>query len=698
MDRLKSLKTFGLLALLAAALTYPLPAAETNAEPHKPLPRVLLIGDSIRGGYGKGVQQLLAGKAEVLLNPGNAQYTGYGVNKIDEWLGDGKWDVIHFNWGLWDMYGWEYDKEDRSPEKYAERLETLVTRMEKTGAKLIWATTTPVCPEPEKTMRDRFNKRVKITPEIQKQYQDAALRVMEKHHVAIDDLHALIQPDLKKYQLGVDDVHFNATGCERLSQKVEESILSTLVSGTSATETKEARDARMAWWREARFGMFVHWGLYSGLAGTWQGKSAGQGGMEWIQQKVKVDTDTYAKAAIPLFKPKPGFAREWAKMAKAAGCRYLVFTTKHHEGFALHDSKVSDYDAGSILQRDLVKEIVEACRAEGLRIGFYHSVIDWHHDQYEYARSKTLPHPFKGKTYPNGQRDHAKYVDYLHAEVNELMSNYGPVDILWWDFSHPDFQGQEAWRAFDLIKLVRDKQPGIIMNNRLFRTEAAGWNLRTGNGGSNLDTTFGDFITPEQHIPATGIPGVDWETCMTMNGTWGYSDHDQAWKTPEDLIRKLIDIASKGGNYLLNIGPKGDGSIPQESVDCLAEIGRWLKVNGEAIYGTSATAFGNELGKPVKGKTGYGEEAEVSSANDWRCTTKPGKIYLHIFNWPANGKFELPSMRNKITKAYLLAGNQELKLNQTTTGATLDLPHSAPDQIASVICLEIEDSKTKVSP
>ncbi len=178
-------------------------------------------------------------------------------------------------------------------------------------------------------------------------------------------------------------------------------VLAALFTVHAVTETSAERDARMQWWREARFGMFVHWGLYSGLAGTWDGKPVGtEGGMEWIQQRVKADTDTYAKAAIPLFKPKPGFAREWARLAKAGGAKYVVFTTKHHDGFALHDSAVSDYDAGSVLHRDLVKEIVEALHAEGLRVGFYHSVIDWHHDQYEYARSKQLPHPLKGQPVP----------------------------------------------------------------------------------------------------------------------------------------------------------------------------------------------------------------------------------------------------------------------------------------------------------
>lgn len=270
----------------------------------------------------------------------------------------------------------------------------------------------------------------------------------------------------------------------------------------------DQRDARMKWWRDARFGMFVHWGLYSGLAGTWEGKPvATKGGMEWIQQRVKADTGVYAERAIPLFKPTPGFARQWARLAREAGCKYVVFTTKHHDGFALHDSKVSDYDAGSVLQRDLVKEIVDALRAEGLRVGFYHSVIDWHHDQYEYARSQQLPHPLKGQPYPNGSRNHAKYLEYLHAQVNELTSNYGPVDILWWDYSALDFQGNEAWRATELMGKVRAKQPGVIMNNRLFRATEAGVSGTAANAiPARMDPKYGDFSTPEQHIPATGTP------------------------------------------------------------------------------------------------------------------------------------------------------------------------------------------------
>lgn len=451
-------------------------------------------------------------------------------------------------------------------------------------------------------------------------------------------------------------------------------------SAQDAVETPAQRDARMAWWREARFGMFVHWGLYSGLAGTWEGKPVGtSGGMEWIQQRVKADTDTYAKAAIPLFKPTPDFARQWARLAKQAGCRYVVFTTKHHEGFALHDSKAGDYNAGATLHRDLVREITEALRAEGLRVGFYHSVIDWHHDQYAYAKSQQLPHPLKGKPYPNGERDHSKYLAYLFQQVDELVSNY-PVDILWWDYSAQDFQGQEAWHAFDLMKLVRGKRPQIIMNNRLFRSREAGWaSMATEGYIPQLDPKYGDFITPEQHIPATGMPGVDWETCMTMNTTWGFSAHDHAWKSDQVLIRNLVDIASKGGNYLLNIGPKGDGTVPEESVKALEAIGVWMKANGDAIYGTSASPF--------------------ESLTWGRCTRKilPGgntRLFLHVFDWPADGKLTVP-VPNRPIKASLLSSGKNLDAARETGRISIRVPAEAPDRIATVVVLDVEGAVGK---
>ncbi len=443
----------------------------------------------------------------------------------------------------------------------------------------------------------------------------------------------------------------------------------------------EQRDRRMQWWREARFGMFVHWGLYSGLAGTWDGKPvATRGGMEWIQNRVRADTNTYAERAIPLFKPSPDFATEWAELARAAGCRYIVFTTKHHDGFALHDSKVGEYNAGAVLGRDLVREIVDAARYAGLRVGFYHSVIDWHHPEYDYTRSEMLPHPSRG-TPPKQPRNHDKYLDYLHAQVDELVSNYGPIDIMWWDYSALDFYGQTAWRAFDLLDAVRIKQPHIIMNNRLFRIPQAGWlSMGTGGFAMQLDPLYADFITPEQHIPPTGVPGLDWETCMTMNTTWGYSEHDHAWKSAETLIRNLADIASKGGNYLLNIGPKADGSVPVESVESMRAIGRWMRVNSESIYGTTASPF---------------------AALEWgRCTQKPDGhntlLYLHIFDWPDDGRLIVPGLKNEILEAVPLTTRQPLAASRRGNDVIIQVPTEPLDPVNTVIALKVKGTTVAV--
>ena len=452
----------------------------------------------------------------------------------------------------------------------------------------------------------------------------------------------------------------------------------TTVSGQAVQETPEQRDARMAWWREARFGMFVHWGLYSGLAGSWKGKQvAKRGGMEWLQFRVRADSDEYAKEATPHFQPKKNFATHWAKLAKQAGCKYLVFTSKHHDGFSLHDSKTTTFDAKDMVDRDLCKEIVEACNAEGLKVGFYHSVIDWHHPQYDFKNAKGLPHPYAGKGKKDGEeespadlRDHSKYVNYLHQQVEELMTGYGKVDIVWWDYSKPKAQGP-FWRADDLMKLVRKHQPDIVSNNRLFKApklkesdqKLAAWKPEQG-----------DFTTPEQHIPSTGLAGVDWEVCMTMNTTWGFSQHDVAWKSDTKLIQNLVDIVSKGGNYLLNIGPKGDGSVPEASVKSMETIGRWMDVNSESIYGTQASPFE----KPKWG----------------RFTTKDGLLYAHVFEWPSEGKLKIASGEMQISRAYLLADKEtNLAFSQNEDGLTIEVPDEAPDAIASVIAIELKTAE-----
>lgn len=352
-------------------------------------------------------------------------------------------------------------------------------------------------------------------------------------------------------------------------------------------ETKEARDARMKWWRDAKFGMFIHYGLYSGLGG--QFKEVENGGGEWIQCNLGLDTETYAAEALPKFNPAPGCTEAWAALAKEAGCRYMVLTSKHHEGFALFDASNSDYCSGKLLERDLVKEFADSARAAGMRVGLYHSVIDWHHPDYDNTICPDLCYPagqatmLKEKQIP---RNHASYQEYLLTQVRQLVRNYGTIDIMWWDYSQGNASG-EAWKAQELMDTCREANPGVIFNNRLYAFSGFDPSQDT----QALDYSTGDFSTPEKRIPQHGYPGRDWEACMTVGRHWGYNVHDFVnYKSPQTIIGQLQECAAKGGNLLLNIGPRADGSIPEGVVDVFKRVGAWMRVNGEAIY-NSRPAF-----------------------------------------------------------------------------------------------------------
>jgi alpha-L-fucosidase len=432
-------------------------------------------------------------------------------------------------------------------------------------------------------------------------------------------------------------------------------VLASAVAQTRA-ETPEQRDARMQWFRDARFGMFIHWGLYAQAAGQWNGKeSTGTG--EWIMNDVKIPVADYEKL-VTQFNPVKFDAKEWVRIAKAAGMKYIVITSKHHDGFCLFDSKVSDYDImATPFKRDIMKELAEACHAEGIEICWYHSIMDWHH-----ADAQEPHYP----TYNTAQKKNpnfTRYVEtYLKPQIKELLTNYGKVGIVWFDGEWIPEWTEEMGQ--DMYAYCRSLQPGVIVNNRVGKG-------RAGMAGMSKDkSAAGDYGTPEQEIPATGFPGIDWESCMTMNDTWGFKKSDKNWKSAAALIHNLIDCASKGGNFLLNVGPTGEGLIPQASVDRLAEVGRWMKINRESIYGTTASPFP---------KLPWG-----------RCTQKPGKLYLHVYLWPADGKLFVP-MSNKIKNVYLLAGNDKSPTaTPSGNGQIINLPMAAPDKTASVAVAEID--------
>ncbi len=406
---------------------------------------------------------------------------------------------------------------------------------------------------------------------------------------------------------------------------------------TAASAPKD--DARMNWWRDARFGMFIHWGLYAIPAGEWNGATHHG---EWIRESAQIPVEKYEEFK-KQWNPVKFDANAWASLAKEAGVRYVVITSKHHDGFCLFDSKQTDWDVmDTPFHRDILKELSTAVRSQGLTMCWYHSIMDWHHPDY-------LPRRSWEKRSTEGA-DFGRYVNYLHSQVEELLTNYGPIGVMWFDGEWEGTWNHELGQS--LYDECRKLQPNVIVNNRVDKG-------RAGMAGMTVDSLYaGDYGTPEQEIPGRGLPGVDWETCMTMNDHWGYNKRDKNFKSSRELIRMLVDIASKGGNYLLNVGPTADGQIPEESIERLKAMGRWMKVNGTAIYGTQASPFE---------KVSFG-----------RCTQKKDgantHLYLEVFDWPADGKLVLEGLGNAPVHARLLAKpDVDLPIAKSDSAITITL-------------------------
>jgi alpha-L-fucosidase len=431
-----------------------------------------------------------------------------------------------------------------------------------------------------------------------------------------------------------------------------------LVAATAITlSTQQTPEPRLDWWRDARFGMFIHWGLYSVPAGTWKESTRHA---EWIRTTAQIPLETYDKF-VDEFNPVLFDADEWCKMAADAGMGYVVITSKHHDGFCLFDSTQTDFDIMSTpFKRDIMKELAEAAPKHNVRMCWYHSIMDWHHPDYLPRRGWETERSSEGA-------DMDRFREYLHAQVSELLTNYGPIGVMWFDG-----EWESTWRGeygVELYQHCLQLQPDVIVNNRL--GARGGMEGMTGMDGY-AGGYGGDYATPEQEIPDAVEKGLDWETCMTMNDRWGYNIHDHNFKSTTDLLQKLSDIVSKNGNFLLNVGPKPDGTFPQESIDRLSEIGDWMDVNGEAIHGT--------IGSPFN-KLPWGRATQKLHLD---ATT----IYLHVFDWPSNGKLVIPGLAGKIIGVSVLGeGNATFTMEQGKV--TVDVPLEMPNKHIGVIAIDV---------
>ncbi len=432
-----------------------------------------------------------------------------------------------------------------------------------------------------------------------------------------------------------------------------------------AAPADPAKEKRLEWFREAKYGLFIHWGLYAIPAGVWKGKpSLGLG--EWIMNRAQIPVREYEQLAAQ-FNPVEFNADAWVQLAQDAGMKYIVITSKHHDGFAMFKSKASAYNVvdATPFKRDVLKELADACAKRRMRLGFYYSQSqDWHEPG------------GAGNTWDFGpdqgpdQKELKPYDEYLHGkaepQVRELLTGYGPVALIWFDT--PRMMTPERGQRF--ANIVRTLQPATLIDGRL------------GTEGDYRST--GDNVIPEN------ASGEAWETPATINHTWGFRTDDTDWKAPGSILFKLIDIVSKGGNYLLNVGPTARGVIPQASQDNLRTVGRWLKVNGEAVYGAGVSPFGEEYGEPSsRGAKDVRGNPLFLPQTDWRVTSKPGRLYFTFFNEP-RAPFEIPAIKNRITRAYQLADASPIDLKTDGGRTSFTVPRPMLDPMATVVVVEFE--------
>lgn len=435
-------------------------------------------------------------------------------------------------------------------------------------------------------------------------------------------------------------------------------------------ESPEAKAARLAWFKEAKYGMFIHWGLYAIPAGEWKGKQI-PGLGEWIMNRAHIPVKDYEQLT-KQWNPLKFDADAWVQLAQDAGMKYMVITSKHHDGFALFDSKVSNYNVvkATPFHRDILKELAAACQKHGMPLGFYYSQSqDWHEpggagNDWDFGPDQG-PDKKELKDYDGYLRGKAE------PQVRELLTSYGPVALIWFDT--PRMMTRE--RAQRFASILRTTQPKTLIDGRL--------------------GAAGDYVSTGDNVIPSGVQTEYWEVPATTNHTWGFRKDDQDWKSPGEITFKLIDIVSKGGNYLLNVGPMSNGVIPQAAQDNLRTVGRWLKINGEAVYGAGPSPWGEEMGEPSsRGAKDLRGQPLVLPHNEWRATTRPGKIYFTFFQEP-RVPFELPPMKNAVKRAYQLADGKAVEVKDEGGKKQLVLARPILDPMATVVVVEIEGTNVE---